>query len=789
MPEHPGGALMRRVLTAAVVLAAGGAASAFLVNRGDASQAANQTAQLLPVNTAKVTQQTLKDTETEDGELGFGTTSTAVNRTAGTITSLPDSGQELRRGNTVYSVDNKPTTLLYGALPAYRRLADGSEGPDVRQLEQNLKAMGYTGFTVDDEYTSLTAEAVEEWQEDLGLDGDRRGRARRRPLRAGADPGRQRAGAGGLAARARTSRSSPTPAPRRPSPSSWTPPTSGSRGRRRRSASRCRTARPSPGRVAKVSTVIIPAESPDKDPETKVEVIVAIDNQKAVAAWALASVDVTFTASERKNVLTVPVAALVALREGGFGVEVADGTASSYVPVKTGLFAERSGRGQRRGHHGRHGGRDPEVIELSRGDQGLPRRGDRARRCQPAHRPRRAGRDRRPVRLRQVDDAERARHPRPADAPARSGSTGTTSRGCPTRVCRRCGRPGSGSCSSSSTWPPGVRALDNVADGLLYAGLRSSVRRKRAAAALERVGLGHRLDHQPHELSGGERQRVAIARAVAGEPAVLLADEPTGALDSASGAGVMELLRELHAAGTTVVVITHDRDIAAALPRQVRMRDGLILEDDMSELRPARLGLRDVVRVGAVGLRTRPMRAFLSALGIAIGIAAMIAVVGISSSSRAELDRATRRPRHQPAHGRAGRPADRRAGAAAARPPRRWSAGSAPVQAESAVGDGRTTRRSTAATRSRSSRPTASSRTPPARTCSTRSARPSAAARGSTRRPARYPAVGARRQRGRAARHHPRGSGRAGADRQHLVHRARHPRTRCRWRRNWTRPH
>lgn len=326
-------------LAVGALVAAGGTATVAALGGGSAGSGG--TAPALPPGTVKVARQTLNDTQTEDGQLGYGPTSTVTSQLRGTLTKLPESGDEVTRGHELYEVDGDPVVLMYGSKPSYRPLRAGTEGSDVKRFEKNLSALGYGGFTVDAEYTSDTADAVREWQDDIGVaetgivdlgrvvfaDG---------PVRIDsvqANPGEPAAPGKKVLAYTGTGKAVTVELD-----------TADQRMAKKGAAVTVtlpenETVR---AKIDEVTTVIEPGEQ-GQDPTTKVEVTIWLRSakaRKAAARYALASVDVTFTAGERKDVLTVPVTALVALSEGGFGVEVVKGATSAYVPVETGLFAD-----------------------------------------------------------------------------------------------------------------------------------------------------------------------------------------------------------------------------------------------------------------------------------------------------------------------------------------------------------------------------------------------------------------------------------------------------------------
>ncbi|MFE6281724.1 efflux RND transporter periplasmic adaptor subunit [Streptomyces sp. NPDC057877] len=333
----------RRVLTALGVLAAVGGAAAAGVGLGDRGGSGGPSDGQLPPATAKVTRETLQDSQTVDGELGYGTSTTATGRAPGTVTRLPDTGERITRGEALYRVDDKPVVLLYGTVPAYRELRPGAEGRDVRQVERNLEALGHDGFTVDETYTEATAEAVRQWQEDLGLEET----GTVRPERVVFAPAAVRVDALHTEQGATTAPGQKV--------LSYTA-TAQAVTVELDTADR-RLAEPGAevtvelpdgtrvdGTISDVTTEIEAGDgAADAEPTTTVKVLVALEGaeaQKAAASYVLASVDVSFTVGEREDVLTVPVAALVALPEGGFGVEVVEGDGTTaYVPVQTGLFA------------------------------------------------------------------------------------------------------------------------------------------------------------------------------------------------------------------------------------------------------------------------------------------------------------------------------------------------------------------------------------------------------------------------------------------------------------------
>ncbi|MEV4391399.1 peptidoglycan-binding protein [Nonomuraea sp. NPDC049607] len=330
-----------RTIVVLIGVAAAAGAAVLAVNPGgllNGGAAPATSAAALPPATAPVTRQTLNDTRDADGELGYGPVTTATARKPGTVTWLPDSGDQITRGRSLFRLDNKPVMLLYGTTPAYRDLRIGAEGRDVENLERNLRKLGYDGFTVDDEYTYDTAQAVREWQEDRGLDETgvvelgrvvfAPGKVRVESLEA--ERGQPTAPGQKILTYTGTKKV-------------VTAKLAAEDQRMARKGTKVSVALPGgkdvTGRITEVATIIEPGDGQNADPETRLEVLISLGNAKAAKGLDKAAVKVTFTADRRKDVLTVPVSALVALQEGGFGVEVVEGGKSRYVAVKTGLFA------------------------------------------------------------------------------------------------------------------------------------------------------------------------------------------------------------------------------------------------------------------------------------------------------------------------------------------------------------------------------------------------------------------------------------------------------------------
>jgi multidrug efflux system membrane fusion protein len=324
---------------ALVTIATAGTAVALGAGVGSRGEAAGSPATGLPPATTPVTIETLTDYTEVDGTLGYGDRVELTARGAGTVTWLPAAGAVVERGAALYKLDELPITLLYGTLPAYRSLTVDTEGADVRQFEENLAALGYSGFTVDDTYTGRTAEAVRAWQQDLG-----RGQTgvvepaeivytggpvhvSELVARPGDQPG------GPLLRYTGTSRV-------------VTVDLDVDDQRLAVLAALVTVTLPDgatvEGTIASVGTAVSAPESGqggESQPST-IEVVVTVAEQAALGTLDQAPVDVRLVATKRDNVLTVPVAALLALREGGYGVEVVEGQSSRIVAVEVGMFAD-----------------------------------------------------------------------------------------------------------------------------------------------------------------------------------------------------------------------------------------------------------------------------------------------------------------------------------------------------------------------------------------------------------------------------------------------------------------
>lgn len=318
----------------AVLVVAAGAAAAVGFGGADA---ATPPRSALPPATVTVERGTLVQTETVDGTLGYGDPVAVKAKGAGTLTWLPVEGATISRGQAVYKVDDDPVVLLYGVLPLFRPLEAGVSGTDVEQLEKNLSALGYRGFTVDDQYTSATASAVERWQEALGV--AKTGTVA--PGQVVVAPDRIRvsalqlavgdAASGPVLTYTGTTRTVTVDldVDKQQLVSKGLPATVELPGGARVD-----------GTVAAVGSVATTSTPASGDPKTTIEVAVTVADQKKLGTLDQAPVDVILESEKRENVLAVPLNALVALAEGGYGLQVVEGETTRYVAVETGMFAD-----------------------------------------------------------------------------------------------------------------------------------------------------------------------------------------------------------------------------------------------------------------------------------------------------------------------------------------------------------------------------------------------------------------------------------------------------------------
>ena len=564
-----------------------------------------------------------------------GSPYSVINQARGTYTELPAVGQVISQGHVLYRVNDRPVVLLYGSTPAYRTLSAGASGPDVAELNADLVALGYATAAQlspsSASFGSATTTAVEKLQAALGvtqngtltlgeavfeptavrvtsvsaqLGGSAQagetvlqGTSTTRQVQVALDASQQTSMAVGDKVSITLPNNQTTPGVVSSVGAVATcPSSSGSGG----SGSELRRAG---------NGHLLVRSSGSSTPTITVDVTPS--DPAATGTWDQAPVQVGITTASVPNALVVPVTALLAQSGGGYAVEVVG--AGARQPSRAGLARtvrrrRRAGAGHRLGAGRRPRGGGP--VDMTHTPPPTPNN----TRSRPATARYRRCR----VPVLDVDDVTKSYPGEPPVqalrgvnltigqgelvgivGPSGSGKTtllqlmGTLDRPTSGRV-RITGLDVATMADEDVAYLRATRigfifqqfflaehatVLDNVADGLLYAGIPLEQRRQRALDALELVGLAERPHARPTQLSGGQRQRVAIARALVGQPAIVLADEPTGNLDQATGHAILALIDQLHQAGSTIVVITHDHAIAERMPRKVEILDGHIVAD------------------------------------------------------------------------------------------------------------------------------------------------------------------------------------------------------------------